>query len=782
MRIQSKDMTLYRNDFMKYIGGQSHVQCREHRLPMIWSSDRFNKCACTNQERYMCAQFDCNICICYQCFDKLNPDVISYFPTDDIVNTIDTEIESDVNSDESIISVSSTSEESSVEFSVESISEFVNDDDDNNNNNNNNNNDDDDTDDDDDDTENESISNTHNDIDDESEDDLLFGNDDNDNELDNFLTCNELPDIDFLDQEVIEDIQDAIPTTDAGDRPLEIREVSPSGQYISGHVLLNQVGCLLNRPKHLLKSYSTQKKFLQQIVSTCNDESIPLIYPEGMLFPSIFYKMLDDGSLLGAIPSSLLTHAGSQHGIASARDHITNRISLPSSTSSTDPRYLCYVYDMATNLTMCNLDTRLILNRGLNVGKGGRNTHLSNSNSNGSHLTDSIDSKQNVKNLCASQKYHPMHFFLTFTCNQKSHFGVKPIKQWLDNHEWNKFYPEFYSLSNSDKLELQVALDQSAAGLLLRNWMEIRKLFLEYLIESPTCPFSPVSSMFARDEYQGDTGNLSHIHLMLALKYEVMSRSLQDKLNDLVRASICDIVRPDEVQEFINNGLFKTVDDLDILMEDASRTLSHSCVNRRCLKRVRVEGFPDKMICKKINNLKISKDNTDHTYIALPANVSAECLKKLIGINILKATETDDDGTVTKWEALHAFWKPNRHVPPTNPNFDKNISPVNGILFAATRSMQNNQILLNCAGLNTYVCKYVGSIDEGNYVVIETDKEKGGALTTQTNFLHNTKVSSSKYSETKAIESRRDFKKISLFFIFIYLPTYLASTSPFNKT
>ena len=74
-----------------------------------------------------------------------------------------------------------------------------------------------------------------------------------------FLTCNELPDIDFLDQEVIEDIQDVIPTTDAGDRQLAIREVSPSGQYISGHVLLNQVGGLLNRPKHLLKSFSTQK-------------------------------------------------------------------------------------------------------------------------------------------------------------------------------------------------------------------------------------------------------------------------------------------------------------------------------------------------------------------------------------------------------------------------------------------------------------------------------------------------------------------------------------------
>ena len=261
----------------------------------------------------------------------------------------------------------------------------------------------------------------------------MFDNYVNDDELDDYLTCNECADIDFLDQEVIADIQDAIPTTDAGNRPLAIREVSPIGQYISGHVILNQVGALLNRRKHLLKSFSTQKKFLQQIASNCNDESIPLIYPEAMLFPSIFYKMIDDGSLLGAIPSSLLSDAGPQHGIAYVRDHITNRILLPSSTSSTDPRYVSYIYDMAVNFTICNLDTRLILNRGLDVRKGAKNSNLSNNNNNGSLLTDSIDSKQNVKNLCASQKYHLMHLFLTFTCNQKLYFGTKRIKEWLDN-------------------------------------------------------------------------------------------------------------------------------------------------------------------------------------------------------------------------------------------------------------------------------------------------------------------------------------------------------------
>ena len=134
-----------------------------------------------------------------------------------------------------------------------------------------------------------------------------------------------------------------------------------------------------------------------------------------------------------------------------------------------------------------------------------------------------------------------MHLFLTFTCNQKLHFGTKYIKEWLDNDEWHNYYPEFHLLTTDDKFELQVPLDQSAVGLLLRNWMEVRKLFLEYLCESRSSPFSPVDSMFARDEYQGDTGNLPHIHLMMALKLGPMTSVLRDKLNVLVRVSICNM-------------------------------------------------------------------------------------------------------------------------------------------------------------------------------------------------------------------------------------------------
>lgn len=61
---------------------------------------------------------------------------------------------------------------------------------------------------------------------------------------------------------------------------------------------------------------------------------------------------------------------------------------------------------------------------------------------------------------------------------------------------------------------------------------------------------------------------------------------------------------------------------------------------------------------------------------------------------------------------------PKRHIPPTNPSDDLNMSPVEGKTFAVTRAMQNAQLLTDCGGVNKYVCKYIGKIDEKNYVIV----------------------------------------------------------------
>ena len=44
--------------------------------------------------------------------------------------------------------------------------------------------------------------------------------------------------------------------------------------------------------------------------------------------------------------------------------------------------------------------------------------------------------------------------------------------------------------------------------------MEVCELFLDYLLESKSIPLHNVNDLFVRDEYQSDSGNLPHIHLL----------------------------------------------------------------------------------------------------------------------------------------------------------------------------------------------------------------------------------------------------------------------------
>ena len=168
------------------------------------------------------------------------------------------------------------------------------------------------------------------------------------------------------------------------------------------------------------------------------------MYPEGILFPSIHWKMaIDNCSIVGAIPAPLLIESVLQFGFASIKQHIRARLTSSTSSTSSD----------AAN----HEDTRLILNRGLAVcddAKGG----LGLRGKNDSALLESVDNRQMVKNLCFSQKYHPWDHFVTYTCNQRDHFGTAPINRWTDSGEWKKHCPGYDELEVDDQKEIEQAV------------------------------------------------------------------------------------------------------------------------------------------------------------------------------------------------------------------------------------------------------------------------------------------------------------------------------------
>ena len=398
--------------------------------------------------------------------------------------------------------------------------------------------------------------------------------------------------------------------------------------------------------------------------------------------------------------------------------------------------------------------TRIVLNRGLTAceetagGLGVRNNI-------DSSLLEAIDSKQMVKNLCASQVHHPMDFFLTFTCNQRKHFGTRQIKIWIDSMEWKDHFPKFGELNKYEVREIEKAMVQASASVLLRVWQEVCKLFLDYLRKSPSSPYKKTLSIFARHEYQKDAGNLSHIHLLLQVDWKCLKTEEKEFVRDLIRASVLDVVRHDDAIKLVEDGVLEHVDDRKGVIEDAKTFLGHVC-NERCKACV----APGVFRCRKLNNLEVSEDNTKNTYKLLPNDYSDECRECLAKIGLAEQQTLLPDGTLSSLMSHLPFFHPKRHIPPTNPTGDINMSPVEWYTFSVCRSMQNCQILTECGGVNKYVCKYIAKIDEQNYVVVSCDHSKNGALISETAFLHNTKITSSKMNEDKQRETKRDHNHV----------------------
>lgn len=485
-----------KHDFLKYLGGKSHILCRKHNLPMIASTSRNQKCKCGKKEYFCCSDVTCNCRICKVCADSMEENRINFVDCE-AENDDDVAAEIRVNDDDNSIG--------SEDYDWEDVDE------------------------------NYYEENEHN-IEKKKSDYVTDSNEDIHNE-----------DINDSDDESDDEFEVLFPTTNATDCGVEVYEdnaLRRNQVYVTGHVIMNQCGSLLaSRKNCTMKPSSVQQNFIHRICSTSFGRSIPLLYPEATLFPSVFYKSSTDGAILGAIPATILSEDITHFGFATLKDHIVTRLTTMSSLTSTNPRYIAHSYDCLVNLAANHCDTRVILNRGMIVDEKSKHG-LGLRGKNDNKLIESMDSKQIVRNLCASMSYLPKDYFLTFTCNQKQHFGVSKIKNWLDEEEWKKNYNNFESLTWWQKKEIEEAILQSSSSLFLRNWQETCLLFLKYLTTSTSSPFKKIKSVFLRNEYQKDIGNLSHIHMIIQIDWDLLNPDEVKEVKDLIRANVMDIVRP----------------------------------------------------------------------------------------------------------------------------------------------------------------------------------------------------------------------------------------------
>ena len=90
---KTPDMAKMRNALLRYIGGQTHVLCSEHKLPLIVAKDSVGKCYlhvngsleyCNRKLYLKCPDFGCKSGLCKRCYQQPDDDDVVYINPPDV--------------------------------------------------------------------------------------------------------------------------------------------------------------------------------------------------------------------------------------------------------------------------------------------------------------------------------------------------------------------------------------------------------------------------------------------------------------------------------------------------------------------------------------------------------------------------------------------------------------------------------------------------------------------------------------------------------------------------
>ena len=101
-------------ELMQYIGGQTHIICATHKLPMVHVPDRKAKCKCGRKEHFRCPELNCLNCICGQCADSLDISIVNEIKETNESNGNNSQQEDNDNNDDNENEGNSDSDDSSL--------------------------------------------------------------------------------------------------------------------------------------------------------------------------------------------------------------------------------------------------------------------------------------------------------------------------------------------------------------------------------------------------------------------------------------------------------------------------------------------------------------------------------------------------------------------------------------------------------------------------------------------------------------------------------------------
>lgn len=282
--------------------------------------------------------------------------------------------------------------------------------------------------------------------------------------------------------------------------------------YTPLHVLFNQFGRVCTRFNKRIQGSNFQRYFVQKLVSSIRGISWQLMYLDSTLFPGIYWAEAthDKNAILGCCPISCYRNASSPDGYASSIQISRCLATHSSSSCSTDHNYIAFRYDLEANRAGSNTDSRLIHQHGFRVSRSSH-TGLELKGGNDANLQGSVDSSQAAMNLAAASQYVGFDLFLTFTCSQGTHPGIRHLFDYKESLNWTASIPRWEYLSSNHKWEYRQAFEMAYMSVVNRCWAEVRKILLDFITHSTSTSLGRVVPVFFRDEYQEENGKNSLI-------------------------------------------------------------------------------------------------------------------------------------------------------------------------------------------------------------------------------------------------------------------------------
>ena len=543
-------------------------------------------------------------------------------------------------------------------------------------------------------------------------------------------------------------------------------------QSVPNHIMCNLSGACLLRRHRKVEGTKNQQHFLQKLCAVESGSNIPLVYPEGTIFPSYFWTSENDCSIPGALPCCCMVDDKTNHnmGIASIFDHCRTRILDPNLLSSTDSSMQFFSWDMVANLGLRGSMTELVLRRGFEdcIKKEGLKI---NTDSPACYDGEQVDSRKTVNQLAAACAKKPAHLFFTWTMNGTQTPGVRLITKWCRSDEMlekvvsrliknvpaNSFNKNGYPfLDNECKSHITDMIEEAAAVYVLRSWFKFTELFLAYLQYGLDSPFKHVlggvSHIWDRSEIQSNIdGKGPHHHTIITLKKNVTAENINE-VENLIRCGREYFASDTERDYMIKNQFVQSFDDYMCLLDEYDIVCRHTCSNRCSIPKLRrtdggyLENTGERM-CKVPNYSKMNREHC-HVMQEVPITYEEDALLTMSELGLIEKRfqAGGDKLAFIPVEQYATMLESKRHLPPCEDQ--GKISPINPVLFAMLRSSINLQLTTSYS-LSRYLAKYVASVDEACRVDFKTVNGKSNQVEISPSHGYNTKITSNKIQKKK---------------------------------